>query len=195
LALYCLQPFPTDLAVGYTFSSISSMAYHQRNNGQSLAGSCPCSSVSWTTTTLPSSMAICHCSQCRNSSSTNAPIAYGSFSNECIRFTSDAAYSGSTTTPTLNVTTLKTEKAARGICEHCGTIIYMKYHCSPTTTDLNMGLCVDECALRDVRSAKHHIFFDGRVGEDERSWKGLSDDLAETMTLWEQQGRKKRSDV
>lgn len=196
----CSRQFYTSLATKYRFVSVTTMAYPEIDDRQRIAGSCPCSCVSWICTTFPSSVTICHCAQCRSVSSTNAPIAYSSLPNDSLHFSDGAAPSVSATSNfaaayTPNIACTETERAVRGTCKHCGTLIYMKYHCSPESTDMNMGLCSDESVLRRVRDATDHIFFKGQVRTGEKAWRGFSDELSEAVAKWEREGKMRRADV
>lgn len=162
-----------------------------------LTGSCPCTTISWKTTIPPQTITICHCTQCRTISTTTTPIAYSSFPNTAVHFSDTAATSKPATASAdlPNITVVETERAARGACKRCDVVIYMKYHCWPEITDLNVGLCDDEAVLERVRGAKMHIFFDGEVGEGEEAYRGFNDEFAEAMEKWECEGKKKRADL
>lgn len=161
----------------------------------SLTGSCPCLSVSWSSTMPPAGLCFCHCGDCRSSSPMNFPILYGFFPNHAITFSNNETPSRTGKLDSSNIVCKEESRAIRGSCKHCGSLIYMRYHSSPDETDLNMAFCKDPSVLERSRDPVVHIFCEDEVPEGHQAWKGFSDEQKRRLDEWEKGGRRKRSEI
>lgn len=171
------------------------MASSTNYEDQSLTGSCPCSSVSWSSTMPPAGLCFCHCGDCRSSSPTNSPILYGFFPNHAIEFFRDSLSAQSAESGTSNIVRKEEDRAIRGSCKHCGSLVYMKYHSSPDETDINMASCKNLEGVKRSQEFVVHIFCDDEVPEGHEAWRGFSDEQKQRLDEWGKGGRKKRSDI
>lgn len=185
-------------SLGATVSSPEAtgiMTSSSLSTGQGLSGSCPCSGVSWSSTVPPSGLCFCHCRDCRSSSPTSSPILYGFFPNHAIKFSRDGLSPQSADLDTSNIVRKEEDRAIRGSCKHCGSLIYMKYHSSPDETDINMASCKSSERLERLQDPVMHIFCDDRVPEGHQAWTGFSDGQKQRLDEWEKAGRKNRRDI
>lgn len=164
---------------------------------RSLTGSCPCSSVSWTSSISPSSICICHCSDCRSSSPTKLSVPFAFFPNHAIQFANHELSTNTTEPGTSNITHKEEKLAVRGSCKLCASLIYMKYHSSAGETDVNMALCDDQSVVEKLQETTIHIFCEEKeeVAQGQRGWRGFSDEQRRNLDKWDLEGRKKRTDV
>ena len=128
-----------------------------------LKGSCFCGQVVLHSSTLPLSITLCHCIECRKAS--GAPfLTFGLFHNEALQWTSSSADKK----PSIKITPSPISKwgpsiAVRGSCGKCGTPIFMKYHCRPDGTSVVMGI-VDDTQIRgSIPRPKEHIFLSDKA--------------------------------
>ncbi|KAL8814860.1 MAG: hypothetical protein Q9223_005952 [Gallowayella weberi] len=166
-----------------------------------ISGSCVCGKVTYQSSTLPLSVTLCHCVQCRKVS--GAPfLTFGLFHNTALNWSSPS-FDG----PPIKLTASPATKwgpsmAVRGSCGSCGSPLFMKYHCRPDGTSVVMGIVDDASVTGKIARPKEHIFLTERA-----TWWTLAecDGLARhdefnhgfqaRLKAWNVAGCPKRSDV
>lgn len=165
-----------------------------------LQGSCLCGRVSYSSSTLPLAVTICHCVPCRKASG-NPFLAFGLFHNSALQWHILQPSPDKGSEADIRVDALS-NIAVRGYCRNCGTPLFMKYHCRPDGTSVPMGLIDDEQVFGTIRAPKEHIF----LAEKARWWQLSETDEAEKydgfniqfqkrLREWESRGRPLRKDV
>ncbi|KAF2434749.1 hypothetical protein EJ08DRAFT_730456 [Tothia fuscella] len=112
-----------------------------------IRGSCACSSITWTSNTLPTSATFCHCITCRKIS--GGPfIAFMDFPLPSITFS----------TPPKEISI--SPNATRGFCDQCGSTLTMVYKAEPENVGVAMGSLDEEGSERvDWRGLRlKHIY-------------------------------------
>lgn len=160
-----------------------------------LRGSCSCSLVSYTSSSLPISMTLCHCTTCRKLS--GAPfLSFGLFHNNAL------IWSSSSSQAETDIKLSASPIAIRGSCRRCGSPLFMKYHCRPDGTSVTMGIADEGTAVGAMVRPKEHIFLSEKAGWWEISesdglerHEAFNEPFQRRLAEWEAQGKKKRNDV
>ena len=167
-----------------------------------ISGSCACGLTIYNSSTLPISITLCHCSDCRKAC--GAPfLSFGLFHNSALQWTS----SKPGVDPPIkevpsHISIDGTPIAIRGSCSNCGSPLFMKYHCRPDGTSVVMGIVNDASIVGKIPYPKEHIF----LREKAKWWDIRSDDgLAQhesfnqafesRLAEWVAKGGPKRSDI
>ena len=152
--------------------------------------------------TLPISITICHCIECRKAS--GAPfLAFGLFHNTALDWSNPSLDSDP---PPIKLTASPVSEqnvsmAVRGSCGNCSSPLFMKYHCRPDGTSVVMGIVDDSKVIGSIVKPKEHIF----VGEKAKWWELTDDGVARhvgfnqpfqaRLKAWYAEGCPKRTDI
>ncbi|KAK2763886.1 hypothetical protein FQN54_009504 [Arachnomyces sp. PD_36] len=146
-------------------------------------GSCACKRVRYTSTSLPSQILNCHCTECRKAS--GGP--YQSWSRNKV---SDITW---TENPPHSQQT--SEYATRGFCSNCGSSMSMQYISEPDMIGIPAGTIDDESLKeggekKELPRPAHHIFLREKASWFEvpddglERWEGFTAEMEELYNLW-----------
>ena len=123
-----------------------------------LKGSCYCSAIHFSSSTLPSAITLCHCVPCQKLSG-SPYIPWGKLLKAAISWQGNSIrYSES-------------ELAVRSFCALCGSSLEMTYKDSPDTTYIAMGTIDEEMVIGSLPKPHQHIFLKSKA-----SWLEISED-------------------
>ena len=167
-----------------------------------LSGTCACGKVAYQSSTLPISITLCHCIECRKAS--GAPfLAFGLFHNTALQW---STLSLNSDLPLKIKASPISEQGAsiavRGSCGDCGSPLFMKYHCRPDGISVVMGIMDDAGVTGRIVRPKEHIF----LGEKARWWdladddgmarhEGFTQSFQDRLRAWYAQGCPSRADI
>lgn len=137
-----------------------------------IRGSCACGKTIYDSCTLPLSVTLCHCIDCRKAS--GAPfLSFGLFHNEAVHWSSpDPCVDPPIKQTPSRIFVEGTPIAIRGSCGNCGSPLFMKYHCRPDGTSIVMGIVDDHSVVGLMPKPKEHIF----LREKAAWWRMPEDD-------------------
>lgn len=167
-----------------------------------LSGSCLCGQVVYHSSTLPLSITLCHCIECRKAS--GAPfLTFGLFHNAALQWTS----SSTDKEPTIRITPSPALKwgpsiAVRGSCGECSSPLFMKYHCRPDGTNVVMGIMDNAQVMGSIPKPKEHIFISEKAiwwdladGDGLARHEEFNEHFQARLKTWCKAGYPKRPDI
>lgn len=136
-----------------------------------LRGSCRCGNCIYTSRTLPIAITFCHCVPCRKASGA-AFLSFGLFHNTALQFHGLEADVPPPIKQGLSpITVCGIPIAIRSSCGVCGSPLFMRYHCRPDATSVNLGVIDDASVESTMPKPKEHIFL-----REKACWFSLPDD-------------------
>ena len=167
-----------------------------------LSGTCACGQVMYESSTLPISVTLCHCIECRKAS--GAPfLTFGLFHNTALKWSAPSLDGDLPIKITASpVSEQGVSMAVRGSCGNCGSPLFMKYHCRPDGISVVMGIVDDSKVVGSIVKPKEHIF----VGEKAKWWEldgddglvrheGFNQPFQDRLKAWYAQGCPRRADI
>ena len=168
----------------------------------SIRGSCRCGKCIYISSTLPLSITLCHCVECRKASGSPF-LSFGLFHNTALQWLSSHPNTDPPIATTLShVRVQGTPIAVRGACGECGSPLFMKYHCRPDATSVVMGIVDDGSVVGSMPKPKEHIFLKERaqwfdVQQDDRMARheGFNEAFQKRLREWILKGCIRREDA
>ena len=159
-------------------------------------GRCRCGLTTFTTAVQPNGCDACHCNACKaNSPTFDGGVIFGNFPNNTINVS---------TPPDRPLTVKQTSHmGGRVFCPGCNDNIWMRYHCGPNNTSVNLGFVVeDNLRISFVESVTDRIFIPEEELQDiqkrhpgTRCYIGFNPEFEANLKRWEEEGSKKRDDT
>ena len=92
--------------------------------------------------------------------------------------------------------------AVRGSCGHCGSPLFMKYHCEPDGIYVVMGIVDDSKVIGSIVKPEEHIFvgekatwWDLADGDGLARYEGFSETFQVRLRAWYAEGCPKSADI
>lgn len=124
-----------------------------------LRGSCLCGDISYTSSSLPTDLSLCHCKNCRRHSGSAFSAWHDLHTSSLIIRAGHAMLEQ------------VSDLAKRSSCSQCGTPLFMQYHCEPDIVGVAVGTIDEDSLTEQLRGPSNHIFV-----AEKASWFNIPND-------------------